>query len=96
VPPAYGAWRRTGPGRYEAVYEFYATHAPAAFEAIAKGGGWLPAGHGRLVETIDLAADGRSYASTLRYIAFDAQGRQAAGGGTATCRARRIEFDAAP
>ena len=92
VPPAYGAWRRTGAGRYEAVYEFYATKAPAGFDAIARGGGWLPAGHGRLVERITLAPDGRSYASTLTYTAFDAHGQPAAGGGEATGRATRIGF----
>ena len=28
VPPAYGIWRRTGPDRFEAKYEFYPTSAP--------------------------------------------------------------------
>lgn len=90
VPPAYGVWRRIGPGRYEAVYEFYATKPPARPDALAAG--WLPAGRGRFVERIGLAADGRSYTSSLRYTAFDPTGQPAEGGGEARAQAMRIGF----
>ena len=52
VPPAYGIWRKVGAREFEAKYEFYVTKAPAAFEEIAKGGGWGPAGRGVFVERI--------------------------------------------
>ena len=58
VPPAYGIWRKVGDNEYEAKYEFYVTKAPAAFDEIAKGGGWGPAGRGIFVERIT-AFDGR-------------------------------------
>jgi len=92
VPPAYGVWRRIGPGRFEAAYEFYSTRPPARFEDLAGGGGWLPAGRGRLVERIELAADARSYTSTIRYTALDANGTPAAGGGEAQGHGIRIGF----
>jgi hypothetical protein len=92
VPPAYGVWRRTGPGAFEAHYEFYATRAPAAFAEIAAGGGWLPAGRGVLVETIVLAADGASFTSTIAYTAFDPAGAPVAGGGGGTVSGTRIGF----
>jgi hypothetical protein len=92
VPPAYGVWRRTGPGAFEAHYEFYATKAPAGFAEIVAGGGWLPAGRGVLVESITLAADGRSFISTIAYTAFDAAGKPAGGGGEGTVGAVRISF----
>ena len=38
-----------------AKYTFFPTKAPAQFEEIAKGGGWLPVGYGVLVETITLS-----------------------------------------
>ena len=41
VPPAYGIWRRTGPDRFEAKYEFYPTSAPGGSSEITSGGGWL-------------------------------------------------------
>ena len=46
VPPAYGIWRKVGAREYEAKYEFYVTKPPAAFDEIAKAGGWGPAGRG--------------------------------------------------
>ena len=91
VPPAYGVWRRIGPDRYEAVYEFYSTRPPARVDDLITGG-WLPSGRGRFVERIELAADGRSYTSSLRYTAFDAKGEPADGGGEAHAQAVRIDF----
>jgi hypothetical protein len=90
VPPAYGTWRRVGPTRFEAKYAFYATRAPATFDAIANGGGWSPAGHGELTEHITMSDDGRSYRSTISYVAFDQAGAPVDGGGAGSGTAARI------
>jgi hypothetical protein len=92
VPPAYGTWGKTGPHQYEAVYEFYSTKSPAQFSDLQAGGGWLPAGRGRLVENVSVDPDGKSYRSTMQYIAMDASGNTKEGGGEATCHATRIGF----
>ena len=84
VPPAYGTWRNTGPRQFEAKYEFYVTKAPATFEDITKGGGWLPNGHGVLTEKVTLAEDGRSYKSAIVFAAFDPTGKPVEGGGEGT------------
>ena len=89
VPPAYGSWRKTGTDTYEATYEYFSTAPTEAFQFI-KGAGWMPSGRGRLIETITVAADGRSFTSTLKYEAFDAKGKPAEGGGTAKGTAVRI------
>lgn len=91
VPPAYGVWRALGPGEFEAKYEFYVT-APAPAEAFKAGAGWLPSGRGVFTERITVAADGQSFTSTVKYEAFDPQGKPVAGGGEATGRGVRIGF----
>lgn len=92
VPPAYGVWREISPNKFEAKYVFYITKAPAAFQDIAGGGGWLPTGHGVLTETITLGDDGNSFDSTIHYDAFDMSGKPATGGGDATAHGTRIAF----
>jgi hypothetical protein len=92
VPPAYGEWRETAPGRFEARYTFFTTNPPAEWKSLADGGGWLPAGSGLLVERIILAPDGRSYDSTLTLELFDTAGKPVAGGGEASVHARRAGF----
>jgi len=92
VPPAYGVWRETGPNKFETKYIFYPTKAPAAFQDIAGGGGWMPIGHGVLTETITLGADGNSYDATIKWEAFDMAGKPATGGGNGTVHATRITF----
>jgi hypothetical protein len=92
VPPAYGVWRKTGPGQYELKYSFYVTKAPAAFDEIAKGGGWLPAGIGVFTEKITLSDDGKSYKAAITYAAFDQLGKPAEGGGEATGSGTRMGF----
>lgn len=92
VPPAYGAWRRTADGAFEARYSFWVTRAPAALEEITKGGGWSPNGYGTLTEKITVAPDRQSYVSSLTYAFFEADGKPAPGGGTATARALRLGF----
>lgn len=92
VPPAYGIWRKTGPKDFEAKYEFYVTKAPAAFDEIAKGGGWGLAGRGVFVEHITLSDDGKSFTSTIKYDQFGVDGKPAEGGGAATGKGVKLEF----
>jgi hypothetical protein len=73
-PPAYGVWRNTGPRQFEARYEVFLTKSPKPLEEIAKGGGWLPDGHGVLFEKITVSEDGKSYKSIIRWDAFDPAG----------------------
>jgi hypothetical protein len=89
VPPAYGIWRRTGSNTFEAKYQYYATAAPAAFEDIAKGGGWMPAGHGVFTETIMLSDDGLTFESSMFYEAFDPDGAR---GETANAHVRGVRL----
>jgi hypothetical protein len=92
VPPAYGIWRRTGPDRFEAKYEFYPTSAPGGLDEITSGGGWLVAGRGVFTEVITVAAGGDTFTSTILYEAFDAAGSPVEGGGTAVGRGVRLRF----
>ncbi len=92
VPPAYGIWRRTGPDRFEARYEFYPTSAPAGVEEITSGGGWRCAGRGVFTETIAVSPDGATFASEILYEAFDEAGEPVAGGGMGTGRGVRLRF----
>jgi hypothetical protein len=92
VPPAYGVWRTTGPKQFEAKYVFFSTQPPAALEEINKGDGWLPAGHGILLERLQLAEGGNSFVSTIRYEAYDREGKPAQGGGDATGEGTRVGF----
>ena len=92
-PPAYGVWRKTGPRQFEAKYMFYlANKAPETFEDIAKGGGWLPTGHGILTERITLSEDGKTYKSAMTFAAFDQAGKPAEGAGEGTGTGTRIDF----
>ena len=92
VPPAYGVWRSTGPHQFEAKYAYYATKAPASFDDIAKGAGWMPAGHGELIEKITVSDDGKSYTSTLGFTLFDQAGKQIEGGGAGKGNGSRMDF----
>jgi hypothetical protein len=92
VPPAYGVWRRVGPGEFEAKYEYYASRPPAGLADLTSGGGWLPSGRGVFVERIQISAAGDSFTSTIRYEALDPSGRPVPGGGEAEGRAARIGF----
>jgi hypothetical protein len=92
VPPAYGVWREVGPNKFEAKYLYYATMPPQRLQVLIGGGGWMPAGHGVLTETITLSADGNSFESTIHYDAFDNDGKPVMGGGDATGRGTRLKF----
>ena len=91
VPPAYGEWRATGPNAYEARYIFFTTMPPKDPKSIATGG-WAPAGHGVLVERIQVSADGRSFDSTMQMDLFDMAGRMVEGGGQAHAHGVRAGF----
>ena len=93
VPPAYGIWRRTGPDRFEAKYEFYPTSAPC----------WPRRDHlgWRLAVSRVAACSPRpspsppaedAFTSTMLYEAFDAAGSPVEGGGTASGRGVRLRF----
>jgi len=86
VPPAYGEWRPTAPGRFEARYVFFTTRASD------DDSGWLPAGSGVLTEKIELASDGRSYESALMLELFDVAGKPVPGGGRGAVHAQRAGF----
>lgn len=92
VPPAYGVWRKVGPRQYEAKYAFFSTTAPADFDAIAKGGGWSPGGHGVLVEKITLAEDGKSFDSSITYDGYDHAGKITETGSKAEAHVVRMTF----
>ena len=92
VPPAYGAWRKVGDRVFEAKYEYYWTKAPAKFEELSKGGGWLPGGHGLLTQRITVSADGRSFDSTIKYEVFDQSGKPTEKESHASAQAAKIGF----
>ena len=92
VAPAYGAWRETGANTFEATYTFFTTQPPADVKTLLGGGGWMPAGHGVLSEHIQLAADGRSFDSTIKLELFDKSGKAVEGSGTAKAHAVRAGF----
>jgi hypothetical protein len=92
TPPAYGVWRKTGPLTFENKYLFYQTRAPVAADGPGNDNAWLPAGHGILTESITLAADGKSYTSTIKYVSLDKNEKVQPGGGDGTGMATRIDF----
>ncbi len=92
VPPAYGEWRSAGDRQFEAKYTFFTTNAPTDPKVLTTGGGWTPAGSGVLTERITLAADGRSFDSTIGLDLFDASGKSVTGGGQATGHGTRAGF----
>ncbi|MEI6726267.1 MAG: hypothetical protein WCN81_08610 [Actinomycetes bacterium] len=92
VPPAYGIWRRIGPDRFEAKYEFYPTTPPAALADLTGGGGWRVAGRGVFTETIVVAADGAGFTATILYEIFAESGEPLPGGGEATSTGVPLRF----
>ncbi len=92
VPPAYGIWRPRGSNRFQSKYVFYVTKAPASFQDITQGGGWSPDGSGVFTEEITLSADGNSYTAKVSYVAYDVNGKPAAGSGEGTATGQRITF----
>lgn len=91
-PPAYGVWKKTGARQFEARYEVFLTKSAKPLEEIAKGGGWLPDGHGVLSEKITLSADGKSFTSRIRWDMFDLAGKAVESGVEGTGEGRRMGF----
>ena len=91
-PPAYGVWKKTGARQFEARYEVFLTKSAKPLEEIAKGGGWLPDGHGVLSEKITLSADGKSFTSRVRWDMFDQAGKAVESGIEGTGEGRRMGF----
>lgn len=91
-PPAYGVWRQSDPRTFETKYIFFTTRAPEPADNASNGNDWWPAGHGVLTETITLAEDGQTYASTITVDLFDRADRPIAGGGEGTGTGTRIVF----
>jgi hypothetical protein len=92
VPPPYGIWRMVDPLHAKAPYTYFNTQPPARFEDVARGGGWLPAGHGVLRERLTLAADRQSFESAITLELYDQQGTRITGGGAGTGAGTRIRF----
>ena len=91
-PPAYGVWRKTGARQFEARYEVFLTKSEKPLEEIAKGGGWLPDGHGVLAEKITLSEDGKSFKSIIRWDAYDQAGKAVESNIEGTGEGRRMGF----
>lgn len=92
VPPAYGVWKKTGPRKYEAKYEFYQTKAASSADELMKNGGWLPDGYGTLTQAFTLSADGNSFEAKITLEMFDNEGKVTKGGGEGTASGTRIRF----
>lgn len=91
-PPAYGVWRKTGARQFEARYEVWLTKSEKPLEEIAKGGGWLPDGHGVLSEKITLSEDGKSFKSIIRWDSFDQTGKAVESAVAGLGEGRRMGF----
>ncbi len=91
-PPAYGAWKQTGPRTFATKYVFYTTKAPDPAAGQPSGGDWWPDGHGELTEVITLADDGQTYRSKVTLSQFDKADAPIAGGGEGAGAGTRIAF----
>ena len=92
VPPAYGVWRKVGPRKYEANYQFFQSKAATTADELVKAGGWGPDGYGILAQKVTLSADGNSFDSRITLELFDRDGKPVAGGGEGTATARRLRY----
>ncbi len=90
VPPAYGTWKAIGKRQFVAHYEFYMTRPPDSSDHAPAGSGWLPAGHGVLVDTISVTDDGQAFSSRIHFQAFDRTGKPVEGGGEASGQGVKI------
>lgn len=93
VAPAYGAWKRVGPGEFVARYEFFVTKAPTKVEDLVAGAGWNPIGRGRFDEHIQVSADGSSFDSTFRYSPLNPDGSPAGDPVTGKAHGVRIQAE---
>lgn len=91
-PPAYGVWKQIDARTFETKYVFFTTEAQKPVAGAPGNDDWWPAGHGVLTETITLADDGQTYASTIRLVLFDKADTPIAGGSEGTGAGKRIGF----
>lgn len=91
VPPAYGTWKQSGENKYSLTYMFYQTAPPKDFKDIAGGGGWTPGGYGIVKESVELAADGNSFESTIEMQMYDTKDKPIGGAEKATARGKRMD-----
>jgi hypothetical protein len=91
VPPAYGVWRKVGPRKYEAKYQFFQSKAVTTADEIVKSGGWGPDGYGILVQKVTLSADGNAFDSRITLELFSKDGKPVAGGGEGAATAQRLK-----
>jgi hypothetical protein len=91
-PPAYGVWRRLEARKFETKYVFFTTRASSSGDGAPTTTDWWPDGHGELTETITIADDGQTYASTIRLTMFDRTGAPVGGVHEGTGAGRRIGF----
>jgi hypothetical protein len=92
VPPAYGVWRKLGPRKYEAKYQFFQSKAVTTADELVKGGGWGPDGHGILAQKMTLSADGNAFESRITLELFDKDGKPVPGGGEGTATGQRVRY----
>jgi len=92
VPPAYGVWRKVGPRKYEAKYQFFQSKAVTTADELLKGGGWGPDGYGILSQKMTLSADGKSFESRISLELFDKDGKPAVGGGEGSATAKKVSY----
>jgi hypothetical protein len=92
VPPAYGVWRKVGPRKFEAKYQFFQSKAVASADELVKDGGWVPDGYGLLAQKMTLSADGNSFESRITLELYDKNGKPAAGGGEGTATAQKLRY----
>ena len=70
----------------------FLTKSANPLEEIAKGGGWLPDGHGVLFEKITVSEDGKSFKSLIRWDAFDQAGKPTESGVEGVGEGSRMGF----
>lgn len=92
VAPAYGIWRKLSDTTYEAKYEYFWTKPPVKLEELTKGAGWMPGGVGVLTQKFTIAADGKSFDSTITYDVFDSSGKPTEKASHATAKGTKITF----
>lgn len=92
VAPAYGIWRKLSDTTYEAKYEYFWTKPPVKLEELTKGAGWMPGGVGVLTQKLTVAADGKSFDSTITYDVFDSSGKPTEKASHATAKGTKITF----
>jgi hypothetical protein len=91
VPPAYGVWKESGVGHIEATYTYFNTRPPTDVQELLRSG-WMPGGRGVVTERISLAADAKSFDSTITFVLYGQSGERIEGAGSGTGHGVRINL----